>query len=466
VTVAPPRRSRGEQVLDLRDIVLVKVIRSKYCTSPLDKRGRTMRVCTLVTAVLTLGACLTHVSPALAQSSGISDAECQSLRQRLAEHARMSDGVRRAVAAQAGAGPATSTSATPTAPSSMGRADAIRSRLEQIPKERQTLEDQRLAAMVKFELSRAGQLQGQIQLLDAEKANLERELTALPASPPASTAATPQAPPSDVARIRCQDMPAAVDNAVKIRRRELGAREDQVGAIPLIGLKGQTADQVGQELAAQFSSGPAASSQVGLLDADGDGRLDGFVDVPAPGVFRLVRQRADGTLGVEVFPAAGSGATPAYGELTRRLDETSVRQTKQTFAELLAIRAAGPPRAVTQTAEFGQAYAQFQAGNFTDAARLSAPAARSMEFQNLRGQNVRVIEIISPVPGGVSLRRAIVLAQPNDQELWEETTTIVRPTSYWRTDVEVARSRETRGTSGALVGTAGASAPSKFTLER
>ena len=121
---------------------------------------------------------------------------------------------------------------------------------------------------------------------------------------------------------------------------------------------------------------------------------------------------------------------------------------------------------MTQTTEFGQAYAQFQAGNFADAARLGTAAARSMEFQNVRGQSVRMIEIISPVAGGVSVRRAVVLGQPNDQELWEETTTIVRPTSYWRTDVEVARSRETRTTAGALVGTPSVSAPSKFTLER
>jgi hypothetical protein len=66
----------------------------------------------------------------------------------------------------------------------------------------------------------------------------------------------------------------------------------------------------------------------------------------------------------------------------------------------------------------------------------------------------------------VSLRRAVVLAQPNDQELWEETTTIVRPTSFLRTDVEVARSRATRGAGGALVGTPATSGPSKFSLER
>jgi hypothetical protein len=261
-------------------------------------------------------------------------------------------------------------------------------------------------------------------------------------------------------------MPATVENAVRIRRRELGAREDQSGAIPLITLKGQTADQIGQELAGQFASGAAASTQVGLLDANGDGKLDGFVDVPAPGVFRLFRQRADGTVGVEMFPTSAAGTTPGYSEMTRRLDETSLRQASQGLPELLATRAAGPPRAVTQTTEFGQVYTQYQAGNFADAARLGTAAARSMEFQNVRGQSVRMVEIVSPVAGGVSVRRVVVLGQPNDQELWEETTTIVRPMSYWRTDVEVARSRETRTTAGALMGTPAVSAPSKFTLER
>jgi len=418
----------------------------------------------IVVMALTLG--VAHAGPALAQTPSLSDAECQSLRQRLGEHARLSEGVRKAVVTQVAASPAVATPAPAATPAPTGRAEVIRARLEQIPKDRQTLEDQRLAAMVKFELSRAGQIQGQIQALDTEKATLERELAALPAGAPASTVTAPQAPVSDVARIRCQDMPAAVDNAVKIRRRELGAREDQAGAIPLITLKGQTADQLGQELAGQFSPGAAAGTQVGLLDSNGDGKLDGFVDVPAPGVFRLFRQRVDGTVGVEVFPASASGAAPAYGEMTRRLDETSLRQASQGLPELLATRAAGPLRGVTQTTEFGPAHAQYQAGNFADVARLGTAAARSVEFQNVRGQSVRMLEIISPVAGGVSVRRAVVLALPNDQEQWEETTTIVRPTSYWRTDVEVARSRETRTTTGALVGTPSVSAPSKFTLER
>jgi hypothetical protein len=415
------------------------------------------------TVLITLALGLTQIAPALAQAPSISDAECQRLRQRLGEHAQLSDGVRKAVATQAAAAPAVSTPAPATTPAPTGRAEAIRARLEQIPKERQTLEDQRLAAMVKFELARAGQIQGQIQALDTEKATLEREAAALPAAAPAPTTTAAPAPTSDLARIRCQDMPAALDNAVKIRRKELGAREDQAGAIPLIALKGQTADQIGQELAGQFSSGAAASTQVGLFDPNGDTKLDGFVDVPATGVVRLFRQKTDGTVGVEVFPTS---ATPGYGEMTRRLDETVLRQAGQGLPDLLATRPAGPLRAVTQTAEFGQAYAQFQAGNFAEAAKLAAPAARSLEFQNARGQTVRMIEIIGPVTGGVSVRRAVVVGQPNEQEAWEETTTIVRPVSYWRTDVEVARSRETRTTAGALVGAPMVSAPSRFTLER
>ena len=423
-----------------------------------------MRARTLFAAVFTLG--FAPAGVALAQAPSISDAECQSLRVRLAGHAELSEGVRKAVAAQAATAPAVAPPAPSAAPAPTGRAEAIRARLEQIPKERQTLEDQRLAAMVKFELSRAGQIQGQIQALDTEKANLERELAALPAGAPAPAVTAPAAPVSDVARIRCQDMPTALENAVKIRRRELGAREDQAGAIPLIALKGQSADQIGQELAGQFSAGAAAGHQVGLLDANGDGKLDGLVDVPAPGVFRLFRQRADGTVGVEVFATPASGATPGYGEMTRRLDETSLRQAGQGLPELLATRRAGPPRGVTQTTEFAPAYAQYQAASFADAARLVMPAARSMEFSNARGQAVRMIEIIGPVTGGVSVRRAVVVAQPNDQELWEETTTTVRPVSYWRTDVEVARSRETRTSAGALVGAPTVAAPSKFSLER
>jgi hypothetical protein len=419
------------------------------------------------TMVLAVGLYGGLASSASAQTVATpSEAECQSLRQRLAEHARLSEGVRRAVAAQAAASPTVSggAAASAPAPAPTGRAATIRARLEQIPKEHQTLEDQRIAAVVKFDFGRVANVQTQMQALETEKSNLERELSTLPATPAAPAAASPApTPPSDAARIRCQDVTAAIDNAVKTRRRELGAKEDQAGAVPLIALKGQSPEQIGQELVGQL--GTTASSSVGLLDSDGNGQLDGIVDVPAPGVFRLLRQRADGTLTVETFPAPGSGTTGGYGEMTRRLDETTIRQSGQNLAGVLGTRQAGPAR-VTQTGDFAPAYTQFQAGNFADAAKLTAPAARSAEYQNLRGQSVRVIEILSPVSGGVSLRRAVVVAQPNDQELWEETTTIVRPVSYWRTDIEQTRSRETRTAAGAVVGTPATATPSKFSLER
>jgi hypothetical protein len=123
-------------------------------------------------------------------------------------------------------------------------------------------------------------------------------------------------------------------------------------------------------------------------------------------------------------------------------------------------------RTVIETAEFAPAYKQFEAGNFADAGRIAAAAGRTVEFENFRGERVRMIEIISPMSGGAALRRAVVLTQPNDRELWEETNTAVQPASYLRTDVEVVRSRETRTSAGALVGSRSTSAPVRFSLER
>ena len=429
-----------------------------------------MRGRAVVITLMFIGASLGQGGTGLAQTRAISDAECQMLRERLSNHAQLSEGVRRSVGITATTAPATPVvTASPSVPPT-GRAEVIRARLGQIPKEHQLLEDQRLAALVKFEFSRATQIQGQIQALDTEKANLERELAALPTAPstPAATpaAAAPPAPTSEVGRIQCQNMTAAVDNALKIRRRELGAREEQTGVIPLTALKGQRPDEIAKELADQFSPGPASVTQIGLLDADGDGRLDGYVDVPAPGIFRLVRQRADGTVGVDVFTTAGSGAAPVYGEMTRRLDETTARQIGDKVGDMLATRPVGPVRTIIETAEFAPTYKQFEAGNFADAGRIAAAAGRTVEFENFRGDRVRMIEIISPISGGAALRRAVVLAQPNDRELWEETNTAVRPSSYLRTDVEVVRSRETRTSAGALVGSRSTPTPVRFSLER
>ena len=77
---------------------------------------------------------------------------------------------------------------------------------------------------------------------------------------------------------------------------------------------------------------------------------------------------------------------------------------------------------------------------------------------NVEG-TISVVVLVLAVGGAAT-------AQPNEQELWEETTTIVRPTSYWRTEVEVTRSRQTRTTSGAPVGAPTPPAPSTFSLEQ
>ncbi len=401
-----------------------------------------------------------------AQSPGpLSDAECQALRQRVAEHARLSDGVRRVVAAQAQAAPAP---AAPAArPPGAGRADAIRARLAEIPRERQVLEDQRLAAMVRFEFGRATEIQGRIQTLEAERQALERELAALPAGAGASAPAAPGAPRpvSDIERIRCQDLTALLDTAVRTRQRELGAREGQPGALPLTALGGQSAEQIARDLAAQLRSWPEAATQVGLLDQDGDGRIDGFVDAPAADVYRLYRQRQDGSVSVEAFVAPGrSGA--AYGEIARRIEEAAIRQSRLTLDDLLSRRPAGPVRVVSETADFVTARGHLLAGNFAEAARVEGGAAGASEFQNYRGDTVRLVEVIAPASGGVAARSASVVPRPGNQELWEESTMVIRPASYWRTDVELGIARETRSSTGAIVTPRATSAPVRFSLER
>jgi len=422
---------------------------------------------------------LLQAVPAPGQPRSLTDAECQNLRARLSAHAELSAGVRRAVAARAAASPAppppspavaAAPAPVPTAPVS-NRADEIRARLQKIPAERQQAEDGRLGALGRFDFGRVAQYQAQLTALDQEKARLEQEQASLPARPSAPAAPAPaptSAPPapsrvSDSDRILCQDMAAAHDEAVAIRLRELGAKEGQTGVVPLVGLKGQTADQIARELGAQMPSA-APGSQVGLLDANGDGQLDGFVDVPVKDVYRVYRKKADGTLGVEVAVAGGSAA--AYGDMTRRLEETGNRQAGRSLADLIAIRAAGPVRVTAETGDFGIAHGHWLAGNFAEAARVEGAAARSVEFQNLRGEVVRVTEILTPVNGGVALRRLVAQRRPGDQEQWDEMTTAVRLTSYSKTDVEIAQAREMRNTTGALVGARSTTAPIRFSLDR
>ena len=425
---------------------------------------------------------LLQAVPAAAQPRPLTDADCQSLRARLAEHAKLSDGVRRAVATRAAASPAPPPApavvaapvAAPVAAAPVAdRGDAIRARLQKIPAERQQAEDGRLGALGRFDLGRVAQYQGQLTTLDQEKTQREQELAALPARPstPAAPPAVPTPAPAPVApapvavsdsdRIRCQDMQASHDEAVRIRLRELGAKEGQAGVmLPLIGLNGQTAEQIARELGTQMPSG-APGSQVGLLDANGDGKVDGFVDVPVKDVYRVYRQKPDGTVGVDV-----SGNAAIYADMARRIEETGNRQAGRSLADLLAIRAVGPVRVTAETADFAIAHGHWLAGNFAEVARVEGAAARSMEFRNLRGEAVRVTEILVPVNGGVALRRIVAQSRPGDQEQWDETTTAVRPSSFSRTDVEIAQAREMRTTAGAAVGARSTTAPIRFSLDR
>jgi hypothetical protein len=367
------------------------------------------------------------------------DTECQVGRERLAGHARASEAVRKLVAARAGTTATGPTGAgAPGPPPPGGRAAEIRTRLAEIPRERQRLDDVRVAAMVKLDFARAAQAQGQLETLEQEKRRLERELATMPQSPSAQALLSPTPPASsaDADRVPCRDVTATLEAAVKARRRELGARETQPGAVPLTPLRGQTADAIARELAAQFAPWPEAAAQVGLLDQDGRGRVDGLVDVPAKDVFRVTRLRADGALGVDVFTSA---LAPGYGEAARRLDEAALRRAGWRLEEMLVRRPAGPIRIVSETGDARR----LLAGECAEAARTES-MARAIEFENLRGETVRVLELVTPTPGGLDWRRVVVVAPPNAAEQWDETTLRLKPASSGRTDAELTIARETR----------------------
>jgi len=65
--------------------------------------------------------------------------------------------------------------------------------------------------------------------------------------------------------------------------------------VPLVSIKAQNGRSDRRKIwRAKFAVWPEAAQQVGLLDQDGRGGVDAFVDVPATNTFRLFRQRTDG----------------------------------------------------------------------------------------------------------------------------------------------------------------------------
>jgi len=385
---------------------------------------------------------LVATTEASAQAQAIPDSLCQAYRFRLMEHAQLSDGVRRDIANRTRGIPMVQ---PPPPPPPNVRAEAIRARLQRIPEERQRAEDSRLASLVRLDFGRASQFEQQTQALDAERAGLERELAGLQAGASRPPAGPPRV--ADVDRVPCQDMAAALHAAVNIRQRELGAREGQPGVVPLVVIKGQNPDQIARDLARQFSAWPDASNQVGLLDQDGNGHVDAFVDVPVANTFRLYWQRADGAAALDVVSLPARPGDAVYGEIARRIEEATIRQTGRKMPELLSVHPAGPIRILEETGDFARAQALVFAGNYAEAARVEGGGMRVTDFQNYRGEGVRLAEMIAPTPTGLVLRR-VVASQRGPEELWEETATLIRPTSQSRIDVEVRRSTDRRNMAG------------------
>ena len=387
-----------------------------------------------------------------AQTRELTPAECQRMRAQMSGHARLSDGVRRLIAAP-----------SPAAPATTPRADVIRARLSQIPAVRSTLESQRAAALKSIDISRVLAVHNELDALEREETELENELAAQLARPPAPV--EPERRLSNVEGIRCEDMAAIYENALQIRRKELGARPREERVLPLLALQGTDPDKIGRELNRQFGPWPMASTQLGLLDQDGDGRVDGFVDMPAEGIFRVYRVQSNGAITVESFPETLRAVRANYGEATRRAEERIVAHERSGLAELLREHPVGVVHVVEETADFKTAFNAYLAGNFASGVRQGV-ATRTQEFKNFRGQSVRIREVITPTPDGLELRHLVMLPQRNAQELWEERTTRLTVKSWSEVEVETAVSRETRTALGELVGTPSKAAPARFTVAR
>lgn len=391
-----------------------------------------------------------------AQTAPLSPAECQALRERVAEHARASDAARRALGVAA-------VSAPSTALAPADRADAIRARLAQIRQERQRLEEAQVAALVKLEFDRLGQIREQMDALDRERRTLEAEAAGREGS---GAPAPPAQRGADLGRMPCRDLPALEQAAVRARRKELGGAERQEGLVPLVPVRGHSEREVGAELARQLGAGAGARQRLGLLDQDGDARVDGFVDSPAAGLYRLYRERADGSVAVDLFMAAAPPSDMPYWAAVRRLDQALLRHTQRRLADLLSLRPVGPVKLLGETGDFADLRGLVESGRFDRVVQAARPTARSIEFQNYRGEIVRRLEVVAGGGGTAQLQTATVRIRQDGTEEWEQTLRRFRPVSFWRTEVEVDRSQETRQPAAGAPQARTTLPTVRFTLER
>jgi len=271
--------------------------------------------------------------------------------------------------------------------------------------------------------------------------------------------------PDLLARAPCQELPGLEDKALRARRRELGGTEGQAALVPLLPLRGQTDRELAVELGTQL--GPDPEGRVGLLDQDGDTQVDGFADSPVWGMLRLYRQRSDGSLAVTLFLTAIPPHPDApYGEDGRRLEEALLRQTSRRLGDLLLLRPVGPVKAMGETGEYLRLRALVDSGRFDQAIQAGSLGARSVEFQNYRGETVRLLEVVAGDGRAVQLRSSATLVKPDGAEQWEETVTRFHPISFGRIDVEVDQSREGKPAPGGVAQPRSSTPTVRFSIER
>ena len=401
-----------------------------------------------------------------AQTPSLSPADCRALRDRIGEHARVSPAARGALGLTT---PAASSAAPAVSQDPASRAEAIRTRIARVKAERERLENEKVGAVVKLDFARVARIQEQIESLEVERRSQEAELAELEHGRrqvrPGPSWMAPLPGPDPLARAPCQDLPALEDKALRARRRELGGAEGQAALVPLLPLRGQTDQELAVELGTQL--GPDPEGRVGLLDQDGDTQVDGFVDSPASGMLRLYRQRSDGSLALHLFlTAVPPDPNAPYGEAARRLEEALLRQTRRQLADLLQFRPVGPVKLLGETGEFSRLRALVDSGRFDQAIQAGSLGARSVEFQNYRGETVRLLEVVVGDGRAVQLRSSATVLKPDGAEQREETATRFQPVSLWRADVELEQSREVKPAPGGVAQPRSSAPTVRFSLER
>lgn len=400
-----------------------------------------------------------------AQTPAPSPAECRALRDRIGEHARVSPAARSALGTTAPAAPA-------AAQDPAARAETVRARLAQIKEERERLEDEKVGAIINLDFSRMARSQERIEGLEVERRGLEAELAGLEQArrqvrPGPSWMAPLGGAATGLDLVPCRDLPSFEDKALRARRKELGGAEGQAALVPLLPLRGQTDRELAAELGAQLGPDPEVARRLGLLDQDGDTQVDGVVDSPAPGILRLFRQRSDGSLALDLFlTAVPPDPNAPYGEAARRIEEALLRQTRRPLSDLLPLRPVGPVKVLGETGEFSRLRTLVDSGRFDQALQPGSLGARSVEFQNYRGETVRLLEVVAGDGQTVQLRTSAALVKPDGEEQWEETVTRFRPVSFWRTDVEMDQSREIKAAPGWVAQPRSTAPTMRFSLER